>query len=83
MLYKLLVLLHPFFRIAGRSLAVLLLLASFGLVVYAAYYENAPWVWFSCIGTFLACLLVTLLCTFYNWWLFKLRPRGALFMPFD
>ncbi|GAC1032488.1 hypothetical protein thsps21_33160 [Pseudomonas sp. No.21] len=83
MLYKLLVLLHPFVQGPGRPLAFLLLLGSIGLVVYGCYYESSPRIWWSAAGAFASCLALTLLCTFHGWWLFKLRPRGRIFMPFE
>ncbi|MCU9949369.1 hypothetical protein [Pseudomonas sp. PDM13] len=83
MFYKLLVFLHPFINGPGRPLALLLLLGSIGLVLYGCYVESSPRIWWSAAGSFFACLALTLLCTFHNWWLFKFRPRGRIFMPFE
>ncbi|MDH4869298.1 hypothetical protein [Pseudomonas sp. BN515] len=81
MLFRLLVFLYPVVRTLGPGVAALLFICSLSLIGYAILRDPGPWSWLAAIGCLLASALLALLCHSYHWWLFKLRPRGTLFIP--
>ncbi|BAN50482.1 hypothetical protein [Metapseudomonas resinovorans] len=81
MLFRLLVFLYPVIRPVGPAIAALLFIAGLSLIGYAVMNDHQPWIWLSALGCLLVSALLALLCHSYLWWLFKLRPRGCLFIP--
>ncbi|WP_342247377.1 hypothetical protein [Pseudomonas sp. OTU5201] len=81
MLFRFLVFLYPIIRTLGPATAALLLIAGLSLIGYAVLREPGLWSWLASIGCLMAAALLALLCHSYHWWLFKLRPRGSLFLP--
>lgn len=81
MLFRFLVSLYPAIRTLGPPVAALLLIIGLSLAGYAWVREPGLWSWLAAMGCLLAAALLALLCHSYHWWLFKLRPRGCLFLP--
>lgn len=81
MLFRALVFLYPVIRTLGPPTAGLLLVIGVSLIGYAVLYQSGLWSWLAAAACLMAAALLALLCHSYNWWLFKLRPRGCLFLP--
>ncbi|WP_137821752.1 hypothetical protein [Pseudomonas sp. D(2018)] len=81
MLFRFLVFLYPIIRTLGPATAALLFIAGLSLIGYAVLREPGLWSWLASIGCLMAAALLALLCHSYHWWLFKLRPRGSLYLP--
>ncbi|AOE87305.1 hypothetical protein [Pseudomonas sp. TCU-HL1] len=82
MLFRFLVFLYPAIRTLGPATAAVLVIAGLSLIGYAILREPGLWSWLAAVGCLLTAALLALLCHSYHWWLFKLRPRGSLFIPF-
>lgn len=82
MLFRVLVFLYPVIRTLGPAVAALMLITGLSLAGYAWVREPGVWSWLAAVGCLLLAALLALLCHSYQWWLFKLRPRGCLFIPF-
>ncbi|WP_271409094.1 hypothetical protein [Pseudomonas sp. Q1-7] len=82
MLFRTLVFLYPVIRTLGPPIAGLLLVTGISLIGYAVLYPHGLRGWLAAAACLVAAALLALLCHSYNWWLFKLRPRGCLFLPF-
>ncbi|MBT8768120.1 hypothetical protein [Metapseudomonas boanensis] len=81
MLFKLLVFFYPIIRLVGPSLSALLSVGGLSLAGYAWFREDGLMYWLVALVCFISATFLGLLCHSYNWWLFKLRPRGCLFIP--
>lgn len=81
MLFRFLVFLYPVIRTLGPAVAALLFITGISLFGYALLRGPFPWSWLAAVGCLLLAALLALLCHSYHWWLFKLRPRGCLFIP--
>ncbi|MFC5699142.1 hypothetical protein ACFPU0_26865 [Pseudomonas sp. GCM10022186] len=81
MLFRTLVFLYPLIRTLGPPTAALLFIGSLSCAGYAWVSEPCLWPWIAAAGLLLAAALLALLCHSYQWWLFKLRPHGCLFIP--
>ena len=81
MLFKFLVFFYPTIRLIGPSLSALLAVSGLSLAVYAWFQQDGSSYWLVSLACMVCAALLGLLCHSYNWWLFKLRPRGCLFIP--
>ncbi|WP_044873588.1 hypothetical protein [Pseudomonas sp. LFM046] len=82
MLFRLLVFLYPVIRTLGPAVAALLFIIGLSLIGYALMRDPSLLNWLAAIVCLLLAAFFALLYDSYQWWLFKLRPRGCLFIPF-
>ena len=81
-LFRQMVQAQPFIRQSGMVLAELGLLLALGLV-YLCWQEGSRWYAVGAGLALLGSLLLVVVRHNYDWWLFKLGPRGRLYIPFD
>lgn len=81
-LFRQMVQAQPFIRQSGLVLAELGLLLALGLG-YLCWQEGSRWYAVGAGLALLGSLLLVVVRHNYDWWLFKLGPRGRLYIPFD
>ncbi|ABR83578.1 TPA: hypothetical protein L6B08_05315 [Pseudomonas aeruginosa] len=81
-LFRQLVLAQPFIRQSGLILAELGLLLALGLA-YLCWHQGNRWYAAGAVLALLGSVLLVVARRNYDWWLFKLGPRGRLYIPFD
>jgi hypothetical protein len=81
-LFRQMVQAQPFIRQSGMVLAELGLLLALGLG-YLCWQEGSRWYAVGAGFALLGSLLLVVVRHNYDWWLFKLGPRGRLYIPFD
>lgn len=81
-LFRQMVQAQPFIRQSRMVLAELGLLLALGLG-YLCWQEGSRWYALGAGCALLGSLLLVVVRRNYDWWLFKLGPRGRLYIPFD